>query len=350
MSRRVRALSFSLLVLAVSVAAGEGVCRSLWREEEVAPLDPANVILKDDATLFWVQRPGINLRMGPHFSLQTNSLGLRNEELSPRPAANTYRILSLGESSTWGASVDLRDTYSKQLQALLNGRGRRPGAPTYEVVNAGVGAYSVWQSHVYLRERGVRLAPHMVLVYHLKNDRLPRGVVDRHNYLYTVSTTDRELYERRARIAPVLRVLYQSRLYFALRRWSLLTFMRAEASPPGRNPVGTGTRVPDEDRRVALEGLLSTCQAHGIQLVVVKPVYGQAEDDELLAEFAAAHDLPFVDLPAVKASGAWGNSERGLFNDLVHPSADGHRLIAGAIYAALERQGVLAEMVLAGGQ
>ncbi|MBM4389751.1 MAG: hypothetical protein FJ090_01405 [Deltaproteobacteria bacterium] len=343
--RRARLLAFSLLVLALVVAAGEGVCRALWTEQQVAPLDPANVIFRDHPTLFWVQRPFLDEKMRPHGRLRTNSLGLRNEEVAlPRPPG-VYRILSLGESSTWGASVDLQDTYSKRFQQLLNQDRHVRGGPTYEVINAGVGAYSSWQSSVYLRESGLALDPQMVLVYHLKNDRLPRGVVDRHNYLYSVSSTDRRLYERRRLMAPALNVLYESRLYFALRRWGMLTFFRQSAQvPPGQSIPGLGARVPDEDRLAALSSMAEVCKARGVRMVVIKPVYGTAEPDELLAAFAADHQLPFIDLAAVKDSGAWGTNNTALFNDLVHPSADGHRLIARAIYAALDTQGILARM------
>ena len=50
-----------------------------------------------------------------------NSLGYRDFEYSLERPNNTFRILMLGDSMTFGSGIDkISDTYPKQLEVLLN--------------------------------------------------------------------------------------------------------------------------------------------------------------------------------------------------------------------------------------
>ena len=50
-----------------------------------------------------------------------NSLGYRDFEYSLERPKNTFRILMLGDSMTFGSGIDkMSDTYPKQLEVLLN--------------------------------------------------------------------------------------------------------------------------------------------------------------------------------------------------------------------------------------
>ena len=102
--------------------------------------------------------------------VHTNSFGLRNGEFSLQPGPNTFRVLCLGDSLTFGNGVRLEDTYPKQLELLLN--SRRPGR--YEVINAGVPAYDTWQEVDYLKQYGWQFMPKLVVIGFYANDVAPR--------------------------------------------------------------------------------------------------------------------------------------------------------------------------------
>ncbi|MCZ7581834.1 MAG: hypothetical protein M5R36_00075 [Deltaproteobacteria bacterium] len=209
-------------VLALALVTAELAARIATRPRD-ALMNDTLVGLRDDPLLFWTMEPGYELRMQHGGNVFINSLGLRNEEIDIPKPKGIYRVLSLGESTTFGAFLNVDDTYNKVLQRVLNAewRHRSPAIDAVEVVNAGMGAYTVWQSYVYVMTRAENLAPDMVLVYHEINDSLPSGVIDAHNFLYRLDTTDRKIYERRRPIAPLLGVLFHSRAYLLLRKWIL---------------------------------------------------------------------------------------------------------------------------------
>ena len=92
---------------------------------------------------------------------ETNTQGLRDREYPPGKPAGVFRILMLGDSFTEGGGLRLEETAPKRLEALLGARGcPRP----VEVVNAGVASYSPILHYVYLRERGLALAPDLILL------------------------------------------------------------------------------------------------------------------------------------------------------------------------------------------
>lgn len=322
--RTLRRLRLAVLTLVLALAATEAVARIGWRYEDTV-LAPANERLQDHATRFFVLRPGWS---DPAAGFTVGPDGFRGPALRPH-GPGTTRILLLGESSTMGAEVRDDEVYARRLEALL-GDG-------YEVVNAGVGAWTVWQSRVFLEEEIDTLRPDVVIPYHQVNDALPTGVVDAHNFLYDVKLTDKALWARREPFAPALTLLYDSRAYLLLRKQVLLRQAEARvgvrAPPPGANP-----RVPDADRREAWDTMAELCDARGVILVPVLPTYREAQPpDRVIPAFAAAHGLPLVDLDAARRTS--GIPPARFFADAVHPSAVGHQFIAEQLYAALAARG-----------
>lgn len=311
-------------------------------------LDPEDLVLnqelaffQDDAELLWSLRPNLDMEMPEGWRLRTNSLGLRDDEVARPKPGTVVRVLSLGESTAWGYGVNAEQTYAELLQSWLNGpRGPRRQVGSYDVVNAGVGAYSIWQSAEYLSERGVALQPDVVLVYHLANDFLPSGVVDSHNFLYEVSDTDRGLIERRYPFRPLLSLLYRSDLYLGLRT-KMMRPPSAAQTGPVRPAQGSSVRVPDADRMLALGRIFAICQREGARLIIVIPTYGgnRYGNDTVLRSFAQNNAISTVDLPKLRAQS--GISDGNFFQpDGVHPQGRGHQFIAEAIAAELERQGL----------
>jgi GDSL-like lipase/acylhydrolase family protein len=106
---------------------------------------------------------GHGFHKAPEFSAAyaINSLGLRDREMPRAKPAGTRRILMLGDSFTEGNGVDASDTFSSQLQAMLDqaGLGKR-----WQVINAGVGSYSPLLEYLYLKNGGLDLQPDLVIL------------------------------------------------------------------------------------------------------------------------------------------------------------------------------------------
>jgi len=120
-------------------------------------------IYEPDPSLYWKLKPNQDCftKIGRK-PVQINSHGTRGPEFETAKPANTFRILSLGDSRTFGWGLTEAETYSTQLQVLLQEKaaaGRR-----IEVINAGVNAWSYPQMLVYFRDIGLRYQPDVVVL------------------------------------------------------------------------------------------------------------------------------------------------------------------------------------------
>lgn len=272
-----------------------------------------------DPLLFWRVRPHI-VEGGERL---TNSLGLRGPEI-PAKRADEFRILSLGESTTFGRRLAHGETYSKLVEEQL----QTVGGKKVRVINAGVPAYTLFQGVTYVLDRGLALDPDAVMTYFGYNDFIP---VARRAFAGGAGgskggLTDREVLERRQALS--------FKLAYGLARHSNLFRLMWN---PGEDAVDFDplkSRVPANDRRLLLAELRDVCRQQGLELVVVVPWYRAFERHApLLREFAARNRVSIVDLPDLLQELA-GDRAR-YFADRVHPNAEGHRVIASAIEARL---------------
>lgn len=178
-ARRIRVFSFLLGVLAtllvVGIVAGGWVLRSLVADRNLLVLsdriDLARIMRSDPET-FWSLAP--NLRdvefppqpSGPPngFRVNTNALGLRGPEITPK--AGRVRILCIGDSTTFGQYVEDDEAWPAQLQAILD-----PGRTRVDVVNAGLIGATSFQGLSYLIHRGFDLEPDIIVATYGFNDR-----------------------------------------------------------------------------------------------------------------------------------------------------------------------------------
>jgi len=322
-----------------------------------------------DHRLFWTLRPGATDEDGQPW---INSDGLRGPEIEPK-ASQEYRILSLGESTTFARRLEYPDCYSARIEARLPAlwETQRP----VRVINAGVPAYSVFQGYQYLRQAGLGLEPDMVLLYFGHNDSLPVSFLNNRASIWRGekrTMNDWELYRSRqslpGRISEFL--MDRSNAYRGLIQWSSGSgATKADAEPgadvdadpdadpdiggepatapsepapdptPDDPPSDTDEviepRVPTEQRRQVLTLIDELCRERGIPLVIIVPWYRDKDAHApLLREFAAANKVPVVDLPTLIPS-RLSDPHESYFSDPVHPTSAGHALIAEAILETL---------------
>jgi lysophospholipase L1-like esterase len=154
-------------------------------------------IYEPDPKLYWRLKPNQDcFTKVDRQPVRINSQGTRGAEFSVAKPAGTFRILSLGDSRTFGWGLAEEDTYSGRLGQLLKDfQGANIEFPTsniqrpitaspltpsegerenlrrafgvskrVEVINAGVNAWSFAQMAVYFREFGLRYQPDLVVV------------------------------------------------------------------------------------------------------------------------------------------------------------------------------------------
>jgi lysophospholipase L1-like esterase len=99
------------------------------------------------------------------YRVHVNSLGLRGPEIARTPPPGRARILALGDSMTFGYYLEEDETWPAQLEAQLRAHGR-----DVEVVNGGVGGWTISSETLFLEERALALAPTHVIVAFCAND------------------------------------------------------------------------------------------------------------------------------------------------------------------------------------
>ena len=119
-------------------------------------------IYSPDPKVYWRLKPNQNcFTKIDHQPVHVNSHGTRGREFAVAKPPGTIRILSLGDSRTFGWGLSDEQTYSALLEKHL--RERLP-SKRFEVINAGVNAWSYPQMAVFFREIGLKWQPDMVVL------------------------------------------------------------------------------------------------------------------------------------------------------------------------------------------
>jgi SGNH hydrolase-like domain, acetyltransferase AlgX len=159
-ARVVLVLVFGIVLL----AAAEGVIR-------VARVPPGYFPFNFKEDSLYIPDPtlGYTLRPGAHHDYVTPDLrvamdvsadGLRNTSSLAAMRQADYRVLSIGDSFTFGLAVAREDTWSAQLQGLLQAQNPKRRV---QVVNAGVPGYSPRQIRERLEEFLPLVKPQLVI-------------------------------------------------------------------------------------------------------------------------------------------------------------------------------------------
>lgn len=108
---------------------------------------------------------------GKIYTVETNKKGLRDEYFKEKPSNDTYRILVIGDSYTFGWGVNESDRYTELLERRLETKGGKD----YQVINAGIPGWGMKDYYTFLRERGLSYHPDMVIIGIVGNDFIPHS-------------------------------------------------------------------------------------------------------------------------------------------------------------------------------
>jgi len=97
-----------------------------------------------------------------------NSLGFRDIEHAFSKPKNTFRILGLGDSFTYGQGVSFQDSYLYKLEEKLNSRNGK--SPQIEIIKAGFRGYFPEPERLVFEHYGIKFQPDLILVSFLPND------------------------------------------------------------------------------------------------------------------------------------------------------------------------------------
>jgi len=149
-----------------------------YRSEEVRSQFRPNVTYKQCYDLRFVEpRP----YMDPEgcVLVQTNEDNLRGPLVSTSKPSKTFRIVTVGDSFTFGHGVPFEGTWTYQLERIVDGALAACGSGwRCDSVNAGVNGYDTRDAYVYLRKKALKYRPDLVLYGFFINDVLMGPSVD----------------------------------------------------------------------------------------------------------------------------------------------------------------------------
>jgi hypothetical protein len=119
----------------------------------------------------WSKHHYLNYYPTPNYKLGStshNSLGFRGKEFSMPKPDDVFRIAVLGGSTTYDVAVDDDEkTFTAQLEHTLRDTY---GGKEIEVINAGAGGYSSWETLINLEFRVLDISPDLIIFDHGYSD------------------------------------------------------------------------------------------------------------------------------------------------------------------------------------
>lgn len=236
---------FILLVfLAIEIVLGAKY--SSYREDQFA-------CFRWDSTTLWKLRPSFEGKAWNQ-PIRTNAQGFRGTKDDPVDSEHAYRIITLGDSRTFGFGVGNKETYSAVLEDHLREEGY-----DVEVVNAGVHGFSAVQCRAYLEELK-RYNPQGIIFSPIYNDR---------RYLVVREPDTRDSFSTLAWARWIVDGLSWSNSFFAfLCEVSERKLKEIQNHPPPLDEVEV--RVSEERFERELRETARFCAEQGIDLVFLK--------------------------------------------------------------------------------
>jgi lysophospholipase L1-like esterase len=166
-------LAVLFLSLSISLAGGEFIVKHIMPQETYGLARSVGLHIFDSSPIipFTLQKnvkKFLNIGFTREFNhfVNTNSEGTRGDNFSSEKPNNTYRILFLGDSMTFGWGVDDDKTYPFLVEKYLNSIGKLNGNYTkIETINAGFADGLTLDSYyLYLKEIGRKYKPDLVVL------------------------------------------------------------------------------------------------------------------------------------------------------------------------------------------
>ena len=304
-----------------------------------------------------------------------NQQGYRDRAYGPKQPG-VFRILTIGDSFTFGFGVQNDEVFSKVLEAKLHTRTTQT---TFEVINGGASGYSTHQELIFLKEVGLNLEPDLVLVglyphNDLKDNQKP---IDRFEIAYGF-LYDQQGYEmvRQAEKTgfpiPMKGFLwaYSHSYRFLADRYHKLKFQWTSTPPvevdnseeskieKGSDPLDQQPPLPGEDLEEPygvdkktselFREIAEITRGQGGQAVMLlipdikqvanlEPMWKPQWDQ--LKEMAGLNNMPVIDLmPVFSEAARAGQTPELWYLVNKHWKNTGHRLAAETIYTSLLNQ------------
>ena len=183
---------------------------------------PQGLFMNDDELDFELTPNFTGIFEGTEFKSHTdiNSKGLRDVEHTYKKSNGVFRILGLGDSFTFGLGVEFNESCLSVLEKRLNAGNK---SKNYEIIKAGVPGYGTDNELAYLKTKGIKYDPNLIIMLYYLNDIYNNvGVSDRttmNGYLVMAKWNNQEMNPQQKILA-----------YLRIHSHSYNLFMRAQSN------------------------------------------------------------------------------------------------------------------------
>jgi len=294
-------------------------------------------IYQPDLKLYWRLKPDQDCYTKvDRRPVHINSHGTRGAEFSVEKPPGTVRVLSLGDSRTFGWGLKERETYSVEFGRLLQERLKSSGATgnRVEIINAGVNAWSFQQMLVFYRDVAAAWKPDYVLV---AEGNLWTQFSEKNSPEFA------EKFMARVRLKNLLRrfALYHYVVEVKLNDFYARHRTKFIPVDPKQDALFKEQQQSDPNTafREAIEGICQVAQTNGaVPVLLFLPrldeltATSQVPIRAIKQDLAARFQTPLVD---VTGEIARGGKALYLDADPVHFNAEGNAIIARKIVASI---------------
>lgn len=337
---------FSFIIVVVLLGAGEGAIRT-WALFFRTSYERYNF-----ATGRLELVPGVRQTTTNGDEFIINSKGFLGPEFEEIPLAGVYRIIAIGDSCTFADGI-WTHAYPGMLGDLLNADNAQR---KFEVINGGIEGYNSNFALERIQQEIVRYQPRLVVIYIGWNDLMKTNPEN-------LSATGKDTFLTQFMESSYLVKAYSKVMFQYLR--PLVFQPKIQTSNDGVQAFEAFVPRTYEDN---LKAMIEVLQQNGVDVIlgtlptVVHPLMTGEEIkkrnvffpyyagtysvtkflvllrayNDVIRNVGAKFNVPVVDLDEIFNS--YRGGKNSLFWDTMHPSAEGHSLIAKSLGLVIQKE------------
>ena len=314
-------------------------------QQKMQVADPKqSAIFEGDPLLLWRLKPGLDHAYWDFTVVSTNAQSFRADYPIGAKPQDTFRIVCLGDSVTFGYRVppawpDKPNDYNPEWQPfpMLLEKELRKANPNrhIEVFPMAVPGYTSHQGLAWLRRDIDYLQPDVVIASFGWND------------VSASDAPDREAIDTRWWPVAIRWLINHSQAFAHATRWLR---SRNTDKPVARPPVARVSQIEYMDNFNAIVGLARDRKA---SVIVIGAPYRDSitnpPEAQLMTQYRLAlksqmqqSQTPYLEI--LELTEAAGSVNEGFFGELIHPNHMGHRLMASELLKLMAQRHLLADL------
>ncbi|MBN2399713.1 MAG: hypothetical protein JXI33_05160 [Candidatus Aminicenantes bacterium] len=300
-------------------------------------------------------KPDLNIRIfntinkrevtkGHKVSIYSNSLGFRSPEIPLKKESGNYRIVFIGDSTTFGWGVNQDERFSELLQKRLNDEAK---CNRFEIINLGIPGYTSLHALHSFTCFAIPYSPDLVICSFGANDSKP------------ITKNGKKILKKSGRMERLRYFLLKFKTYQLLRKWMVKRVNPFDRLGKPGNIEKTEPVASIFEFTQNLQAIIEQARRHHTRVAFLS-LCCPIDYWETMSKVARENDLPFIDgmnvlirgvepvstgkrFPEMAAALRTLMGSRALSripmlyttSDTCHPNAIGHRLLADEIYDRL---------------